>query len=433
MFALWLLLAGGCVYLYRTASAWLHRRAREQRWRLEQESRPPHIQQRPTATASASSISPHLHELERQRRPTPTPDRPTLVSRPRLSLTPHQSPALHAQTPIAPLPHASAVTPLAHPARTAETLRCMDTSVSLPSIRLSPALEAKNQLPDGISSAQDTDRLGPVRERPRGTKRSASMSTEAGDLTRPLVRRRKLASGEEAEDGPNESMSDAEVSEFEADGSGSDESMLDPTDMVAQPSHRGLAVAPAKERFTPKKSKAKSSVARHRQIDLDLKTAASKLKRRPRLPGDGIRKNLHRVEEEALINIQPGDTAEDFEGVRWRMGDDGRLRRLDLWRTTRKKYDMPRGSAHPDAEVTEVVYTQHWFTTEEFDQAKSDRLLLSQKDEFEAEEAKRLETEALAMQKREDRQRRNIEKQTEEARLVLQRVRFHCLNSGTGF
>lgn len=309
----------------------------------------------------------------------------------------------------------------------------------------------------------------------RGVKRTASMTTEGGNgLAQPNMRRRKLARippegqvGADSlsagqEDGLEESQEESrdesqeesqgkiheqelnvdmlELPNDNSESSLSDESMdselpeaselrTSQSADAAPARHDALAsrssaakTALGTSNRSPGKAKSSSS-KRTRDMGIDRKVAAARLrKNRARLPGDGVARHLHRVEEENLPSLDPGDSAEDLEGVRWRMGYDGKLRRLDQVRQVKNKYDMPRDSVHPDALEKEVVYTDSWLTVQEHDQAKTDLLLHSQKGDFDAKEAQRLASEAIAHQKRADRQRQKIEKQTEEARAAIERV-----------
>ena len=95
-----------------------------------------------------------------------------------------------------------------------------------------------------------------------------------------------------------------------------------------------------------------------------------------------------------------GEEWTDLNGLRWRMGDDGQVRREAVIVESRLKYPtMPRDSRHPDAKVMVPVLVERFLTEKEYEAAREKKLLSFQEMERqraaeEAQEAARTKQEA---------------------------------------
>ena len=181
---------------------------------------------------------------------------------------------------------------------------------------------------------------------PRGVKRSAEESTSPAAKSA-----RRRAYNEETEASEADSVGMDEDREEEGEGTESDvvdtsmealSTMPDTTDMSMDES---MIASPIKRqqlreaRLNQSENwKSRLEAAADPKKVKSRKSMQSVLPSKIRLPGDGPRKNTHRVE--TLDWMQPGDDAEDLEGIKWRMDDDGRLRRLEHVRSLRFKHNM---------------------------------------------------------------------------------------------
>lgn len=103
---------------------------------------------------------------------------------------------------------------------------------------------------------------------------------------------------------------------------------------------------------------------------------------------------------------EPGEEWQDYEGLRWQLGLDGKTRRLAMVRSLRKKYpNMPRDSLHPDKDLMEVVYLEKYLTGDEFEELWKKKELAGQ--ELEREEMIRKKEK----DERDERERREKEEQ----------------------
>jgi len=112
---------------------------------------------------------------------------------------------------------------------------------------------------------------------------------------------------------------------------------------------------------------------------------------------------------------EPGEEWQDLEGMRWKMGNDGIIRRLAVVRTNRNKYpNMPKDSTHPDKDLMEIIYVGKFVTGDEYEELRKKKELVGQQEEREELIRKKEESE------REERGRRVKE---EEGRREGRRVK----------
>ncbi|SPO20008.1 uncharacterized protein UTRI_00400_B [Ustilago trichophora] len=100
---------------------------------------------------------------------------------------------------------------------------------------------------------------------------------------------------------------------------------------------------------------------------------------------------------------QPGEEWTDFEGLRWRIHPD--TQELQRWSDVlewRSKYRMPRDSLHPMAKESHQVVVHKWLTKDEWEEAKSKRLLSFQEPERLAEKERSDKEEAEKMRRKQE-------------------------------
>lgn len=103
-----------------------------------------------------------------------------------------------------------------------------------------------------------------------------------------------------------------------------------------------------------------------------------------------------------------GEEWTDLNGLKWRMGDDGQVRREAVVVEMRPKYPtMPKDSRHPDAKVRVPVLVERYLTEADYEEARMKKLLSFQELDRQwdlevaaAAAAKKLEEESEARQKR---------------------------------
>lgn len=103
-----------------------------------------------------------------------------------------------------------------------------------------------------------------------------------------------------------------------------------------------------------------------------------------------------------------GDEWTDLNGLRWRMGEDGEVRREAVVVEMRLKYpNMPKDSRHPDAKVKVPVLVEKFLTEHEYEAMRIKKLLGFQEeerqreiDEAEAKRRKKQEEEEAEMRAR---------------------------------
>ncbi|UZJ51743.1 hypothetical protein CBS101457_001063 [Exobasidium rhododendri] len=103
-----------------------------------------------------------------------------------------------------------------------------------------------------------------------------------------------------------------------------------------------------------------------------------------------------------------GEEWTDLNGLKWKMGEDGQIRREAVIVEMRLKYpSMPKDSRHPDAKVQIPVHVERYLTEDEYKEARANKLLSHQEierqrevEEAEEEVRKRQREEDEAKQKR---------------------------------
>jgi hypothetical protein len=103
-----------------------------------------------------------------------------------------------------------------------------------------------------------------------------------------------------------------------------------------------------------------------------------------------------------------GEEWVDLNGLRWKMGEDGQIRREAVIVEQRPKYpSMPKDSRHPDAKIKVPVLVERFLTEREYEEARAKKLLSFQEmdrqrelEEIEAAAKKKQQEELEARQKR---------------------------------
>lgn len=103
-----------------------------------------------------------------------------------------------------------------------------------------------------------------------------------------------------------------------------------------------------------------------------------------------------------------GEEWTDLNGLKWKMGEDGQMRREAVVVEMRPKYPtMPKDSRHPDAKIKVPVLVERFLTETEYDDARAKKLLSFQEmdrqrelEEIEAAAKKKQQEELEARQKR---------------------------------
>jgi hypothetical protein len=106
-----------------------------------------------------------------------------------------------------------------------------------------------------------------------------------------------------------------------------------------------------------------------------------------------------------------GEEWTDLNGLKWKMGDDGQIRREAVVIEMRLKFpSMPKDSRHPDAKVKIPVHVERFLTEKEYKEAKAKKLLSYQEVERQRE-VEEAEEQAKSKQRQEEeaKQKRALE------------------------
>lgn len=134
----------------------------------------------------------------------------------------------------------------------------------------------------------------------------------------------------------------------------------------------------------------------------------SKNERQAELQSIGTSKGKGKRVVDDTEDREIGEEWVDLNGLRWKMGDDGQIRREAVVMEMRPKYpSMPKDSRHPDAKIKVQVLVERFLTEKEYEEARAKRLLSFQElerqkeiDESEAAAKKKQEEEEEARKKR---------------------------------
>jgi hypothetical protein len=160
-----------------------------------------------------------------------------------------------------------------------------------------------------------------------------------------------------------------------------------------------------------KKAKGKKSAKSAR---IEGKDSPSKInskgqrERQAQLVSSGSKKGKGKRVIDDSEDREIGEEWTDLNGLKWKMGDDGQVRREAVVVEMRPKYPtMPKDSRHPDAKLKVPVLVERYLTEAEYEEARAKKLLSFQErdrqrdvEEAEAAAKKKREEELEARQKR---------------------------------